>query len=122
MKLQLLMLTMGASLVAITSGCHKKVAAAPPPPPPPVVASNPPAPAPAPRERAARVAEEREPAPRMSASLSTPHDPTSSTSCHRVTHHARRAPTERVVRDDGEHHDQSEQADAAQSRGVAACP
>ena len=63
MKLQLLMLTMGASLVAITSGCHKKVAAAPPPPPPPVVASNPPAPAPAPRERAARVAEEREPAP-----------------------------------------------------------
>jgi peptidoglycan-associated lipoprotein len=57
MRLQLLMLTMGASLVAITSGCHKKVAAAPPPPPPPVVASNPPAPTPAPRERTARVAE-----------------------------------------------------------------
>ena len=57
MRLKLLMLTMGASVVALTSGCHKKVAAAPPPPPPPVVASNPPAPAPAPRERAARVAE-----------------------------------------------------------------
>jgi len=63
MKLQLLMLTMGASLVAFTSGCHKKVAAAPPPPPPPVVASNPPAPPPAPRERTARVAEAPEPAP-----------------------------------------------------------
>ena len=63
MKLQLLILTMGASLVAVTSGCHKKVAAAPPPPPPPVVASNPPAPAPAPRERTARVAEAPEPAP-----------------------------------------------------------
>jgi peptidoglycan-associated lipoprotein len=63
MKLQLLMLTMGATLVAVTSGCHKKVAAAPPPPPPPVVASTPPAPAPAPRERAARVAQAAEPAP-----------------------------------------------------------
>ena len=57
MRLKILMLTMGASVVAFTSGCHKKVAAAPPPPPPPVVASNPPAPAPAPRERVARVAE-----------------------------------------------------------------
>ena len=63
MRLQLLMLTMGASLVAITSGCHKKVAAAPPPPPPPVVASNPPAPPPAPRERTARVTEAPAPAP-----------------------------------------------------------
>src|SRR5258708_244166 len=63
MRLRLLYLTMGASLVAITSGCHKKVAAAPPPPPPPVVASNPPAPAPAPRERAARVAQAPESAP-----------------------------------------------------------
>jgi peptidoglycan-associated lipoprotein len=63
MKLQLLILTMGASLVAITSGCHKKVAAAPPPPPPPVVASNPPAPAPAPRERTARVTEAPQSAP-----------------------------------------------------------
>jgi peptidoglycan-associated lipoprotein len=71
MKLQLLMLTMGASLVAITSGCHKKVAAAPPPPPPPVVASNPPAPAPAPRERAARVAETPEAAPAPVAPVRT---------------------------------------------------
>ena len=63
MKLKLLMLTMGASAVVFTSGCHKKVAAAPPPPPPPVVASNPPAPAPAPRERTARVAEAPAPAP-----------------------------------------------------------
>ena len=62
MRLKLLMLTMGASVVAFTSGCHKKVAAAPPPPPPPVVASNPPAPAPAPRERTARVAEAPPPA------------------------------------------------------------
>jgi len=71
MKLQLLILTMGASLVAITSGCHKKVAAAPPPPPPPVVASNPPAPAPAPRERAARVAQAPEPAPAPVAAART---------------------------------------------------
>ena len=63
MRLKLLMLTMGASVVAFTSGCHKKVAAAPPPPPPPVVASNPPAPAPAPRERTARVTEAPAPAP-----------------------------------------------------------
>jgi peptidoglycan-associated lipoprotein len=71
MKLQLLILTMGASLVAITSGCHKKVAAAPPPPPPPVVASNPPAPAPAPRERVARVAEAPAPAPAPVAEVRT---------------------------------------------------
>jgi len=71
MKLKLLILTMGASLVAITSGCHKKVAAAPPPPPPPVVASNPPAPAPAPRERAARVAQAPEPAPAPVAAART---------------------------------------------------
>jgi len=71
MKLQLLILTMGASLVAITSGCHKKVAAAPPPPPPPVVASTPPAPAPAPRERVARVAEAPAPPPAPVAEVRT---------------------------------------------------
>jgi peptidoglycan-associated lipoprotein len=61
MRLKLLMLTMGASAVMMTSGCHKKVAAAPPPPPPPVVESRTPPPAPAERERTARVAEAVEP-------------------------------------------------------------
>ena len=62
MKLKLLMLIMGASVVGVTSGCHKKVAAAPPPPPPPVVARETPAPPPAQRERTARVAEAPAPA------------------------------------------------------------
>jgi peptidoglycan-associated lipoprotein len=57
MKLKLLMLTMGASVVALSSGCHKKAASAPPPPPPPVVARETPAPPPAPRQRTARVSE-----------------------------------------------------------------
>jgi peptidoglycan-associated lipoprotein len=35
MRLRLLMLTIGASLVFSTSGCHKKAAMAPPPPPTP---------------------------------------------------------------------------------------
>ena len=76
MRLKFLMLTMGASAVMITSGCHKKVAAAPPPPPPPVVESRTPPPAPAERERTARVAERVEPpaepvaaAPRTSKAL-----------------------------------------------------
>jgi len=75
MKLKLLMLTMGASVALMTSGCHKKVAAAPPPPPPPVVAQKAPAPAPQQRERTARVAERVEPpaatapAPRTSKAL-----------------------------------------------------
>ena len=63
MRLKLLMLMMGAGVVAMTSGCHKKVAAAPPPPPPPVVARETPAPPPAQRERTARVAETNTPAP-----------------------------------------------------------
>ena len=63
MKLKLLMLTMGASAVMITSGCHKKVAAAPPPPPPPVVARETPAPVQAPRAPLARVAERNDPTP-----------------------------------------------------------
>ena len=75
MRLKLLMLTMGASAVMITSGCHKKVASAPPPPPPPVENRTPP-PAPVERERTARVAERVEPpaapapvAPRTSKAL-----------------------------------------------------
>jgi peptidoglycan-associated lipoprotein len=63
MRLKLLILTMGASAVMMTSGCHKKVAAAPPPPPPPVVAKEAPAPVQAPREPLARVAERNDPAP-----------------------------------------------------------
>jgi peptidoglycan-associated lipoprotein len=64
MKLKLLTLIMGASLVAITSGCHKKVAAAPPPPPPPAPSGpDRPAAAPAPRERTARVTEAPQSAP-----------------------------------------------------------
>src|SRR5260370_26325368 len=70
MKLRLLILTMGASFVAITSGCHKKTAMAPPPPPPPVVARNDSTPTPAPRERTARVAEA--PAPASTASVEGP--------------------------------------------------
>ena len=62
MRLKILMLTMGASVVALTSGCHKKVAAAPPPPPPPVVNRDAPAAPPAPRERTARVTEAPAPA------------------------------------------------------------
>jgi peptidoglycan-associated lipoprotein len=71
MRLKLLMLTMGASVVLITSGCHKKVAAAPPPPPPPVVARENPAPPPAPRERPARVAEAPAPTPAPVAEVRT---------------------------------------------------
>src|SRR5258708_22658524 len=52
MRLRLLYLTMGVSLVAITSGCHKKVAIAPPPPPPPA----PQAPAPTPAQERQRPA------------------------------------------------------------------
>jgi peptidoglycan-associated lipoprotein len=63
MKLKLLMLTMGASVALMTSGCHKKVAAAPPPPPPPVVAKETPQPPPAPRAPQARVAERTEAPP-----------------------------------------------------------
>ena len=63
MKLKLLMLIMGASVVGITTGCHKKVAAAPPPPPPPVVAKERATPPPAQRERTARVAEAPAPTP-----------------------------------------------------------
>jgi peptidoglycan-associated lipoprotein len=63
MRLKLLILTMGASAVMITSGCHKKVAAAPPPPPPPVVNRDAPPPPPAPREPLARVAERNDPTP-----------------------------------------------------------
>jgi peptidoglycan-associated lipoprotein len=63
MRLRLLMLTMGVSVVAITAGCHKKAAMAPPPPPPPVVARETPAPPPAPRERPATVARTPEPTP-----------------------------------------------------------
>jgi len=63
MKLKLLMLTMGASVALMTSGCHKKVAAAPPPPPPPVVAKETPQPPPAPRVPQARVAERTEAPP-----------------------------------------------------------
>jgi peptidoglycan-associated lipoprotein len=63
MKLKLLMLTMGASVALMTSGCHKKVAAAPPPPPPPVVARETPQPPPAPRAPVARVAERTEAPP-----------------------------------------------------------
>jgi peptidoglycan-associated lipoprotein len=71
MRLKLLMLTMGASVVLMTSGCHKKVAAAPPPPPPPVVAKETPAPPPAPRERPARVAEAPAPTPAPVAEVRT---------------------------------------------------
>jgi peptidoglycan-associated lipoprotein len=71
MRLKLLMLTMGASVVLMTSGCHKKVAAAPPPPPPPVVAKETPPPPPAPRERPARVAEAAAPAPAPVAEVRT---------------------------------------------------
>ena len=67
MKLRLLILTMGASVVAVTSGCHKKAAMAPPPPPPPVVARETSTPPPAPRERTARVAEAPAPAPTATA-------------------------------------------------------
>jgi peptidoglycan-associated lipoprotein len=71
MRLKILMLTMGASVVALTSGCHKKVAAAPPPPPPPVVARETPAPTPAPRERTARVTEAPAPTPAPVAEVRT---------------------------------------------------
>jgi peptidoglycan-associated lipoprotein len=71
MRLKLLMLTMGASVVLMTSGCHKKVAAAPPPPPPPVVAKETPPPPPAPRERPARVAEAPAPSPAPVAAVRT---------------------------------------------------
>jgi peptidoglycan-associated lipoprotein len=63
MRLKLAMLIMGASVVAISSGCHKKVAAAPPPPPPPVVARETTAAATEQRERTARVSEATAPAP-----------------------------------------------------------
>jgi peptidoglycan-associated lipoprotein len=46
MRLRLLILTMGASVVLITSGCHKKTAMAPPPPPPPSPTREAPAPPP----------------------------------------------------------------------------
>src|SRR5947209_1841452 len=59
MRLRLLMLTIGASLVFSASGCHKKAAMAPPPPPPPPTRE---APAPPP-ERPARVVAEAPPAP-----------------------------------------------------------
>src|SRR6266571_2579993 len=64
MKLRLLYLnlTMGISLAAITSGCHKKVASAPPPPPP-VAAPQERAPAPAERPRPAVVAVQPKEAP-----------------------------------------------------------
>ena len=56
MRLRLLYLTMGISLVAMTSGCTKKVATATPPPPPPAAPQEP-APAPAQqRQRPAVVA------------------------------------------------------------------
>jgi peptidoglycan-associated lipoprotein len=71
MRVKLLMLTMGASVVLMTSGCHKKVAAAPPPPPPPVVAKETPPPPPAPRERTSRVAEAPAPAPAPVAAVRT---------------------------------------------------
>ena len=44
MRLRLLYLTMGISLVAITSGCAKKVATSAPPPPPPAPREAAPAP------------------------------------------------------------------------------
>jgi peptidoglycan-associated lipoprotein len=69
MNLRLLMLTMGASVVMMTAGCHKKVAAVTPPPPPPPVENRTPPPAPATRERTATVAErtERTPEPTVTA-------------------------------------------------------
>jgi peptidoglycan-associated lipoprotein len=44
MRLRLLYLTMGVSLVALTSGCSKKVATSAPPPPPPAPRESAPAP------------------------------------------------------------------------------
>jgi peptidoglycan-associated lipoprotein len=62
MRIRILMLTMGISALAFTSGCHKKVAMATPPPPPPAPREAT-APAPAPRERPATVTETPAPTP-----------------------------------------------------------
>src|SRR5450432_497128 len=62
MKFRLLMLTMGISVVAMLSGCHKKPVAAAPPPPV-ERASNPPA------ERARPAERTPEPAPRPAAQV-----------------------------------------------------
>src|ERR1700719_3532688 len=60
MRLRLLILTMGASVVFITAGCHKKAAMAPPPPPPPAPTRESPAPPP---ERPQRPVAAATPAP-----------------------------------------------------------
>jgi peptidoglycan-associated lipoprotein len=63
MRLRLLMLTLGASVVLITSGCHKKAAMAPPPPPPPATTRESPAPPPERPQRAVTEAPTPPPAP-----------------------------------------------------------
>jgi peptidoglycan-associated lipoprotein len=62
MRSRSLLFTIGVSLVAMTAGCHKKVAMTTPPPPPAEVRSSPPAPAPE-RQRAAVVAATPRPEP-----------------------------------------------------------
>jgi peptidoglycan-associated lipoprotein len=64
MRLRLLILTMGVSVVFTTSGCHKKAAmAAPPPPPPAPTRESPPPPPPERPQPPAPVASTPEPPP-----------------------------------------------------------
>jgi peptidoglycan-associated lipoprotein len=70
MRLRLLILTMGISVVLVTSGCHKKAAMAPPPPPPPAPTRE--APAPPPERPKPTVAEAR-PAPAPAPPVATEH-------------------------------------------------
>src|ERR1700682_3706607 len=71
MRLRLWILTVGASVVLVTSGCHKKAAMAPPPPPPPAPTREAPAPPP---ERPPRPVAEAPPAPAPPAPpVVTPH-------------------------------------------------
>jgi peptidoglycan-associated lipoprotein len=72
MRLRLLFLTMGVSLVAMTSGCHKKVAMVTPPPPPETARAPTPEPAPErPRPAVVAVPERPRPAEEV-ASKNTP--------------------------------------------------
>jgi peptidoglycan-associated lipoprotein len=72
MRLRLLILTMGTSVVLVTSGCHKKAAMAPPPPPPPAPTRE--APAPPPERPKPTVAEARPaPAPAPAPPVVTEH-------------------------------------------------
>jgi peptidoglycan-associated lipoprotein len=71
MRLRLLILTMGAWVVLVTSGCHKKVATAPPPPPPPAPARE--APAPPPERPRPAAAAPPAPAPAPAPPVATAH-------------------------------------------------